>query len=448
MVALGIRTTGTQVDNPKEQQIESQPQIEPRIVPRPEHTLSRGNIDSDALKVLYRLHRAGFKAYLVGGGVRDLLLGKKPKDFDISTDARPGQVRKLFHNSRIIGRRFRLVQVFFQRNKIIEVSTFRRASDPEEDQVLMANNTFGTPAEDALRRDLTINAMFYNIADFSIVDYVGGMEDLKAGRIRAVGDPEIRFHRDPVRVLRAVRHAARTGFDLTPETMEAVAKYRSELCVCPSSRIRDELMRDLLGGASSAWLELAHDTGVLYSLLPTLERYYGAEDSPLRAEAAAYMAKVDRMVKGGRAPDDAVAVAAFLWPAIKEIAKEQEFPEGRAARGVWIGFVRNTLPELAQPVMFAKRVIERACQCSSVMSYPMFAPQGQRLPKRVTEKGYFPNALELASIIGVDLKSMADGPGGGQTKRRRRRRRRKPRKKPGNNQQSGASAGAPSDNPN
>lgn len=434
------------MNKPREQQPEADQLIEPRIVPRPEHTLSRSNIDPDAIKVLYRLHRAGFKAYLVGGGVRDLLLGKRPKDFDVSTDARPGQVRKLFHNSRIIGRRFRLVQVFFQRNKIVEVSTFRRASDPDEDQVLMANNTFGNPAEDALRRDLTINAMFYNIADFSIVDYVGGMEDLRAGLIRAVGDPEIRFHRDPVRVLRAVRHAARTGFGLTAETLAAVEKFRSELSVCPPSRIRDELMRDLLGGASAAWLELAHETGVLYSLLPTLEPYYGHADSPLRAEAAQYMTKIDRKIKGGKAPDDAVALAAFLWPAIRELAKDQEFPEGRAARGVWIGFVRNKLPELAQPVMFAKRVIERACQCASVMSYPMFSPQGQRLPKRVTEKGYFFNALELAAILNIDLKSLADGPGDAQPKRRRRRRRRKPRKKPQDQQANNNSSNQQSDN--
>ncbi len=420
------------MNNPKDQQQQSDQLIEPRIVPRPEHSLSRSNIDPDALKVLYRLHRAGFKAYLVGGGVRDLLLGKKPKDFDVSTDARPGQVRNLFHNSRIIGRRFRLVQVFFQRNKIVEVSTFRRASDPDEDQVLMANNTFGSPAEDALRRDLTINAMFYNVADFSIVDYVGGMEDLKAGLIRSVGDPVIRFHRDPVRVLRAVRHAARTGFELTPDTLAAVRTFSRELSVCPPSRIRDELMRDLLGGASAPWLELAHRTGVLYSLLPTLEPFYGADDSPLRAEAAGYLAKIDRMMKGGNLPDDAVALAAFLWPAIREVAKDQEFPEGRAARGVWIGFVRDKLPELAQPVMFAKRVLERACQCASVMSYPMFAPEGQRLPKKVMEKGYFLNALDLAGIIGVDLRSMVEGSDGGQTKRRRRRRRRKPRKKPQN----------------
>ena len=149
-------------------------------------------------------------------------MGKKPKDFDVGTDAHPKEIAKLFGNSRIIGRRFRLVQVFFKGGKIIEVSTFRRSAQQEDDEVLSANNTFGTPAEDAMRRDLTINAMFYNIADYSIVDYVDGLGDLKAGLIRAVGDPEVRFLRDPVRIMRAVRHASRIDFRLTPATLDAV----------------------------------------------------------------------------------------------------------------------------------------------------------------------------------------------------------------------------------
>lgn len=401
-------------------------------MPRPEHAISRDNIDPDALKVLYRLHRAGFTAYLVGGGVRDLLLGKKPKDFDVGTDARPGQVRNLFRNSRVIGRRFRLVQVFFQRNKIVEVSTFRRASDPDEDLVLQANNTFGSPAEDALRRDLTINAMFYNIADFSIVDYVGGMDDLKAGLIRAVGDPKIRFHRDPVRVMRAVRHAARTGFQLTSETRQAVEDFRCELAVCPSSRIRDELMRDLAGGAAAPWLELAHQTKILYSLLPGLEKYYGQPDSHARAQAACNLAAIDQAVAAGAPPDDAVIVCAFLWPALEALAASQPFEEGRAGRGQWIGFVRDALPELTAPVAFAKRVIERACQLAAVMSFPRFAEPGQRLPKRVTEKGYFPMAQDLATVIGLRLEpgDENDAPQQARAKRRRPRRR---RKRPGGN---------------
>ena len=165
----------------------------PRIVPRPQHTVSRKDIDVEALKVLYRLLHAGYTVYLVGGGVRDLLLGKRPKDFDVVTNARPGELRKLFRNSRIIGRRFRLVQVFFRGGRIVEVSTFRRRSEFEEEPnpagAPIREQTFGTPAEDAERRDLTINALFYDISDFSLVDYVGGLTDLENRVIRVIGEP-------------------------------------------------------------------------------------------------------------------------------------------------------------------------------------------------------------------------------------------------------------------
>ncbi|MFH1057701.1 MAG: poly(A) polymerase [Pseudomonadota bacterium] len=341
----------------QEQQTDDADQTQPRIVPRSEHSISRKNIDPEALKVLYRLQRHGYLAYLVGGSVRDLLLGRRPKDFDVGTDAHPNQVQRLFRNSRVIGRRFRLVQVFFSRDKLIEVSTFRKLADPTDDDVLQANNTFGTPAEDALRRDLTINAMFYNIADFSVVDYVGGIEDLKAGLIRAVGEAELRFHRDPVRVLRAIRHAARTGFALTPETMAAVDNHRGELALCPDSRIRDELMRDLKGGAAAAWLELAHRTQVLYSLLPTLERVYGPEASPRRAAARENLARVDALVAAGKAPEDPVILAALFWPALTAAADGLDLPPGRAGRVRWQIWVRDNLPLVAGPVAFAKRVL-------------------------------------------------------------------------------------------
>ena len=409
----------------------------PRIIPRSEHIVSRKNIDPDALKVLYRLHNHGFTAYLVGGSVRDLLLGRRPKDFDVSTDARPSQVRKLFRNSRIIGRRFRLVQVFFRGRKVIEVSTFRRAPDPGDDEVLKANNTFGTPAEDALRRDLTINALFYNIADYSLVDYVGGMADLQAGLIRGVGDVDLRFHRDPVRVLRAVRHAARTGFALTPDTLEAVQKHRHELGLCPTSRIRDELMRDLGGGAAAAWLELAHSTGVLYSLLPTLEPWYGPGDSPLRRRAGELLAQVDRAFAAGKLPDDAVILNLFFWPVLEEMAREVEFAPGRAGRSQWALFLRENLRQLAAPIAFAKRVLEQACQIGAVMAFVRQDGRNQSLPKKVTEKGYFPLACTLAQMLGKDLKSLArPRPRGapGKKRRRRRRRRRPSAKAAGRNQ--------------
>ena len=186
----------------------------PRILPRQEHPLSLRFIDPDALKILYRLHDRGFLAYLVGGCVRDLLLGKIPKDFDVATDAHPQQIRELFRNSRLIGRRFRLAHVFFKNNKFIEVSTFRRRSEFEEEGAEdhpHADNTFGTPSEDAFRRDITINGIFLNIADFSLIDYVGGLEDLRQNMIRCIGDPDEKFVSDPVRMIRVIRHAARTG---------------------------------------------------------------------------------------------------------------------------------------------------------------------------------------------------------------------------------------------
>src|SRR5690606_29771211 len=209
--------------------------VEPVILPRPEHTLSRRDIDADALKVLHRLHAEGFVAYLVGGSVRDLLLGRRPKDFDIGTSAHPYQVKRLFRNCWIIGRRFRLAHVRFG-PKTIEVATFRRQLTPEElaaaqeplheglpvdvgpapapDRLLHRDNTFGTPEEDAFRRDFTINALFYDIATFSIIDYTGGLEDLKRKLIRCIGEPSVRFQEDPVRMMRAVAMAARLGFTI------------------------------------------------------------------------------------------------------------------------------------------------------------------------------------------------------------------------------------------
>ena len=219
--------------------------MRPSHCPSREHTLSRRDIDPDALKVLYRLKDAGFTAYLVGGGVRDLLLGRRPKDFDIGTDAHPYQIKKLFRNCFIIGRRFRLAHVKFG-TKVIEVATFRRqvterragggrsaragpdrrggrggpgGGEPrhgEHDHLIHRDNTFGTAEEDAFRRDFTINALFYDIATFSIIDYVGGLEDLRAGVIRCIGDPDVRFREDPVRMQRAVSFAARLDFAIDP----------------------------------------------------------------------------------------------------------------------------------------------------------------------------------------------------------------------------------------
>ncbi|MGC9325572.1 MAG: hypothetical protein ACP5G0_12590, partial [Desulfomonilia bacterium] len=221
------------------------------ILHRSDHRISRKDIDPDALKVLYRLFRNGHKAYLVGGAVRDLLLGRKPKDFDVVTDARPGQIKKLFANSFLIGRRFRLAHIRFRGGKIIEVATFRR--EPEEDAETLTdrNNTFGTPVEDAFRRDITINALFYDISNFSIIDYVGGLTDIELKRVCIIGDPDTRYREDPVRMWRVIRHAARQGFSIEEETADSIESNKALLSTCSGARLFEELNKDLTTGFAS-----------------------------------------------------------------------------------------------------------------------------------------------------------------------------------------------------
>src|SRR5438093_11035009 len=240
--------------------------VEPRVISREEHTLSRRDIDPDALKVLYRLRQGDHIAYLVGGSVRDLLLGRRPKDFDIGTSAHPYQVKKLFRNCWIIGRRFRLAHVKFGM-KVVEVATFRRQvvageevvadgvpapdpTTPEGEQLIHHDNTFGTPEEDAFRRDFTINALFYDIATFSVIDYVGGLEDLRAGVVRSIGDPEVRLREDPVRMLRAVALAARLNFTIDPPVVDAIRALRHEIARSSPPRMLEEYYKILRAGSA------------------------------------------------------------------------------------------------------------------------------------------------------------------------------------------------------
>ena len=244
----------------------------PRILPRPEHNVSRKDIDEDALKVLYRLKNAGFIAYLVGGGVRDLLVGRKPKDFDISTSAHPQQVKKLFRNCFIIGRRFRLCHVRFGK-KVIEVSTFRKQAEAAEGETLIRqDNTFGTPEEDAFRRDFTANAIFYDIATFSLIDFVGGLEDVKERVIRTIGDPAVRFREDPVRMLRAVSLASRLGFSIDRDSVDAIRAMRGEIVKSSPARLLEEFYKVLRAGAARETFGLLHALGLLAYLLPEADK--------------------------------------------------------------------------------------------------------------------------------------------------------------------------------
>jgi len=267
--------------------------VEPLVVPRDQHTLSRRDVDPDALKVLYRLKDAGFSAYLVGGGVRDLLLGRRPKDFDIGTDAHPYQIKKLFRNCWIIGRRFRLAHVVFGK-KVIEVATFRRqvtddemaeakaaaessdARSPDDHQHLVhRDNTFGTAEEDAFRRDFTINALFYDIATFSIIDYVGGLQDLRAGVVKCIGIPENRFREDPVRMQRAISFGARLEFEIDEPILEAIARHRGEIAKAAPPRLMDEYYKILRTGCARRTFEALKRVGLLEPLSPVLHEQAG-----------------------------------------------------------------------------------------------------------------------------------------------------------------------------
>lgn len=246
----------------------------PVIIPRPEHPISRKNIHPDALKVLYRLGAKGFTAYLVGGGVRDLILGRTPKDFDISTNATPGQIRKIFQNCFLIGRRFRLAHIRFD-DHVIETSTFRRCPDQDEsgdedDLYVFRDNCYGTPEEDALRRDFTINGLFYEVRGFSIIDHVGGLSDLNNRLIRCIGDPNIRFREDPVRMIRAVRFASRLDFHIEPATYNAILRHHEEILKAAPPRVFEELQKLFAFGCGEKAVRLLYKTGLLHSLLPEI----------------------------------------------------------------------------------------------------------------------------------------------------------------------------------
>jgi len=244
------------------------------VLERPEHPISRRDIDGNVLKVLYRLINADYAAYLVGGGVRDLMLGRRPKDFDVATSAHPHQIRALFRNSRLIGRRFRLVHVFFGPINI-EVATFRRrGEDDDVDGLLIQHdNTFGTPEEDAFRRDFTVNALFYDPRTFRVLDYVGGVRDLSERLIRTIGEPELRMREDPVRMIRAVRLAAKLNFEIEPATARAIERCADDLTKASAPRLVEEIYRTLLLANSARALFLMERLGLLDAVLPMLSRH-------------------------------------------------------------------------------------------------------------------------------------------------------------------------------
>ena len=253
----------------------------PVVYKRPEHCISRKNIDADALKVLYRLSQLGYTAYLVGGGVRDLLMGREPKDFDVGTSAKPNEVKKVFRNCFLVGRRFRLAHVRFG-EKVIETATFRRNSQTVGEIIEHASegpfedNTFGTPETDAYRRDFTVNGLFYDIKDFSVIDWVGGMRDIEKKIIRAIGDPGIRFQEDPVRMMRAIKFSSRLGFKIEKKTAAAMQKHHKCILTASIPRVCEEVFRLFPYGHSAEAFKQMYEYWMLGDLVPALGGFLDA----------------------------------------------------------------------------------------------------------------------------------------------------------------------------
>lgn len=409
---------------------------EPVILPRAAHSISRSRIDPHTLQVLYRLHRAGHLAYLVGGGVRDLLLGRTPKDFDVGTNATPQQVKRLFRNCFLVGRRFRLAHVRFGPDELVEVATFRRQATvddlPEDpnDHRLLTENVFGTPREDAFRRDFTINALFYDIATFSIIDHVGGLADLEARRLRVIGDPLVRFTEDPVRMLRALEFAARLDFTLEETTREGIYGRAPLIAEAAPARIREELLELFRHAVAGKVLRQAQASGLLE---PLLAGYEGDEPT------FALLDRIDARTRGGVKINEPLVLAAlFLSRFLRQCPSTAELPIGEVLElanlelDLHCGYFR-----IAHGVRHQARELLVGC-------YRLGRGRGHRGERRFLQHPATPLAIELfdlwlqasggdrqlAAVWQGTLTGAAATPAtvtAGEPRRRRRPRRRKPR---------------------
>jgi poly(A) polymerase len=302
----------------------------PRIYSRSEHNVSRSQISGNALKVLYRLNSSGYEAYLVGGCVRDLLLGLEPKDFDVATNASPEQVRKVFRNCRLIGRRFRLAHVHFGR-EIIEVATFRSSengSDNDQkvhaDGRVLRDNVFGTLEDDVWRRDFTVNALYYDVKDFSIIDYTGGMEDHSAGVLKLIGDPDVRYREDPVRMLRAIRFAIKLGFNLDPECEKPIIELAPLLEAIPAARLYDEALKIFLTGKGVQTFEMLRHYGLFATLFPQSDECLAVEEEGFpRLFIAKALENSDKRIAEGKSVTPYFLLSAFLWESVQSIAQKR-----------------------------------------------------------------------------------------------------------------------------
>ena len=432
-----------------------------RIIPRDQHAISCKNISKAALRVLYRLNEAGFDAYLVGGAVRDLLLGGHPKDFDVATNATPDEVKKLFRNCRLIGRRFRLAHVVFG-PEIIEVATFRaNGGDDDGDRQtddggrLLRDNIYGTIEDDAVRRDFTANALYYAVEDFSVRDYVGGYADVEARLLRLIGEPEARYREDPVRMLRAARLAAKLGFTIEPATAEPIARLAPLLADASPARLFEETLKMFLAGHAVASFELLEAHGLLPVLLPETAKALASNSSgALRRMLLQGLRNTDKRVANDEPVSPAFLYAVLLWPAycrtLAQLQAQGMHPaeaQRRAADRVTLHQVeRVALPRrfslpmqeiwLLQP-RFSQRQRKRVFR---LLAHPRFRAAFDFLELRLAasdshaeDVAFWREAqLEPSAALAVaeagdaegDAVEAVDGEGDAPSPRRRRRRRR------------------------
>jgi poly(A) polymerase len=376
----------------------------PLILARPEHPVSRRNIDINAIKVLYRLHHAGFKSYLVGGAVRDLMLERRPKDFDVSTDARPQQVRRLFRNSRIIGRRFRLAHIYF-RDGVVEVATFRRDPDPQtqqsdpQDLLITDDNVFGTPAEDAYRRDFTVNGLFYDVSDFSVIDWVGGIEDLGKRSIRTIGEPAIRFQEDPVRMLRACELAGRLDFTIEEAASEAIRSHRREIEKASPARLTEEISQILRSGSADAVLRWAAEMGLLDVFLPEAATLLSNAD-PGAGEFRGILSALDRLVQQGRDLSDAALLGTLLLPSVLVKRRDLESSGGRPIkRAALRRLIGDVVGPFAARFTLPKQRVESTEQ--AIWAFHRFAEPWRSVERRLrfADQPGFDDALTLLELL-------------------------------------------------
>jgi poly(A) polymerase len=346
-------------------------------------------LDQDAVKIVRRLSHFGYEAYFVGGCIRDILFGKQPKDFDIATSARPSEVKRLFRNCRLIGRRFRLAHLLFKRGKVIEVATFRRGATEKDDvsDVHAAENLFGGPADDAIRRDFTINALLYDYKRREIYDYVGGFDDIQSGVLRTIGDPDRRLPEDPVRIIRAIKFSVRLGIAIEPKLAESMKRHATLISECAPARLVEEMLKILRSGASAQSFNMMRDVGVLSELMSGLARQAARSTQP-RAPWR-ILERMDRKIVAGDEISDSTMIAALIYPFCRSLLSEG----GDVAKRL-----EGELVKLLSPMKFTKRHMMHVRQIVLAQRRLAGTPATRRL-RRIMERDYAAHALDLKELI-------------------------------------------------